>query len=150
MTTDAQRVLARGAEVQLADGQTYVLKFDLEAVEHLETQWGGLADFLDAFGEVVASGWKGPRAKVARTAVEAGLLHLGIAPLISRALVTPATLRPPSPLMVAIGEALDEAFPVTEDAGQGKGSAEESDLTGPGSTTSAPSASVAATVPGAA
>lgn len=67
----AEKLLAHGEEITLADDTVHRLIFDFEALMHIEANFGIIGDFLEA----LRVHWKGQVATTVYTGVVAGLCH---------------------------------------------------------------------------
>jgi hypothetical protein len=140
MATEAQRVLALGAQVELG-GERLRLVFDYEALELIEEEFGGLAGFTEALDR----GYESRMLKMCRVALTAGLRHVGMpAEVVLECLQPPISPERLNEYHAAIVKAWKEAV-APQKGRPGKGDGEKSGSPGPDSTTSPPSASAAAT-----
>lgn len=134
--TEADRILAAGVEIPLADGRTVALRYSLRSLKSFEDHFGSVGNAVDALNGVLT----GENEKKIGTIVPTlafGLFHEAITADalydgLAKAHEMPAYLD-------AIREALDQAFPPTK-ASSGKDEPPPAS-SGPGYTTP-PTASV--------
>jgi hypothetical protein len=138
MATEAQRVLALGAHVELG-GERLRLVFDYPALEQIEEEFGGLHGFTEALDD----GYRGRMLKMIRVALTAGLSHTGMPPeVVLECLQPPIEPERLNEYHAAIVGAWQEAIPPRKGR-EGKDDGETSGSPGRSTTTSPPSASAA-------
>lgn len=142
MATDAERVIAEGVPLTLADGTEVRLRFGMRALKRLDTAYGG----FERFGEVLS-------AHDTLTDMAPDLFAAITAASVSNG-VTPEQLEAhdPTPRDLkryrdAVFAALEQSFPerAPGEPGADPPTAQAEASPGPGSTTSPPSGSDAAT-----
>lgn len=138
--TEGQRVVALGAHVEIG-GERLRLRFDYEALEAIEDEFGSLYAFSDALDQ----GFHGRLLKLVRAGLAAGLRHTGMpAEVVLECLQPPIGPEILGQYHAAVTAAWVEAFPVPKES-KGKGEGETSGSPGATTTTSRRSASGART-----